>query len=107
MEEGNKGRFNAANNALRIHILHILNDLVRYDQKAMHQLAEFRVEPNEELQNSDSPVVLLEDEKVKGRWLLGIVGILNGVLGEHHKIAGQYDDDGDLIGFKPYLNKGA
>jgi hypothetical protein len=86
---------------LRDHAINTLNVLVSMDQIAMNALVEYRVEVNDAIKSPDfeSDVVLLQDEE--GELTLGVLGLINGILGPNHKIAGCYNDEGVLWKFQP------
>lgn len=105
----NRAQEHAARIELRDRALAMLNDLTKLDPEAMHLLAEIRAEVNEELQNARTPatdaVILLTDPGQPVR--LGIIGLINGILGLEYRVVGRYDDDGQLIGWGPFDPKPA
>jgi DNA-directed RNA polymerase subunit F len=91
---------------LRDRVLEFLNELVEADPAALHSLCEQRVYVNKKLENLNSPVVLLQGLAKSDQLQLGIIGIINGILGEFYKIAGVYGDDGKLQSFKKHGSSG-
>lgn len=91
-------------------VILLLNSAVECDKAAMHKLVEFRVRCNSALaqhptiqvrtgqeSNSIGAAALVDVHRV------GLLGILNGVLGmdefDQAYLAGSYDDEGKLIKF--------
>jgi hypothetical protein len=78
-------------------IIDFLNDLLEYDRNAISLLIMTRVECNEELSNHPTVQVLVRDNK----YLVGFLGILNGIYSKDNKyIAAIYDEDGIILKFK-------
>lgn len=76
-----------------------LNDLIKLDPDAVHNLCETRVPCNASLGNHHSVQVV----GCSPSPLVGLLGILNGFIGTQPDgwgyIAGRYGDDGKLFGF--------
>lgn len=89
---------------LRQHAIRLLNELVEADQPATQKLVEFRVEVSDKLMELDTPVVVVTDPGKPN--LLGVLGLINGILGAECRIEGIYDDNGTeeglLLKFGPH-----
>jgi hypothetical protein len=84
---------------LQNRILKMMNQLLGADRKAIQDLIEYRRPVNDEIEKlDDNDVILLEDET--GKLFLGVLGILNGILGPENKIVGVYSDAGELEEFQ-------
>lgn len=85
---------------LRSRVLKMLNQLVATDPWALHRLAEHRVPVTNKVEElADNDTVVFYDN---GNLSLGLIGIINGILGNEHRINGFYGDDGRLIEFQSY-----
>lgn len=86
---------------LRERVLMLLNTLVSLDPQALHQLAEARVPVSTKLADArETDAVVFRDRG--GALSLGLIGVINGILGSKHRIAGLYGDDGKLVHFQPF-----
>ena len=98
--------------------IRMLNGAMELDADALHALAEFRVPCNAQL--AAHPTIQVRTEKVSStsgaatfteQYKVGLLGILNGILGvDEHKqayLAGDYDNSGKLRKFivNPSLGK--
>lgn len=89
--------------SLRERVLKQLNQLAEADPDAMHALIEHREKVNDKIEGlSNNDTVFFEDEN--GQILLGVLGVINGILGPEHKISGVYGDDGKLKSFREASN---
>ena len=97
----NRAQEHAQRIELRDRTIAMLNDLTELDPDAMHLLAETRAEVNKEMQDAQTPateaVILLTDPGQPVR--LGVIGLINGILGLEYRIVGQYNDAGKLVGW--------
>jgi hypothetical protein len=79
--------------------LKVLNDLFQSDPKAILNLVDYRVDVGEEVADHPTVQVQVNCDNV---YKLGILGILNGIIGVHSNgegyIAAEYDGD-ILLGF--------
>jgi hypothetical protein len=81
-------------------VIHILNDMVRLDPEAAHQLVETRYLCNNDL--ADHPTIQVMGNE--GKPVVGFLGVLNGIFGADDRgigyIRAVFDDDtGKLTGF--------
>ena len=60
-------------------VIALLNEAVALDRKAMENLLNARVECNEAL--ADHPTIQVSNYFVPGKYVVGILGILNGIFG--------------------------
>jgi hypothetical protein len=81
-----------------------LNDAVKRDWKAMHQLVENRVAVKAEMVDHPTIIVVPVQQQQGTSFLLGMLGVINGLVREDDKsapIEAMFDDqNGELIGFK-------
>lgn len=57
----------------------LLNSAIKADKRAMHNLIEARVMCNKELANH--PTIQISSYHVEGQYVVGLLGILNGLFG--------------------------
>lgn len=85
---------------LRDRVILMLNQLMDADPMAIQGLIEYRQRVNESVENlEDNDVVLVEDDI--GQPLLGVLGIINGILGPGYTIGSKRDENGNLTKFIP------
>lgn len=92
---------------LRARILIMLAELTHEDPEAMLKLVEYRVPVNDKLLALDTEVVVQEDPP--GVMQLGLLGIINGILGNDHRISVFIENNGTpdayISSFQPYVRK--
>lgn len=83
-------------------IINFMNELIDLDYKAIESLVEHRVPCNEGLANHSTIQTARDD---KGKSIVGLLGILNGIVGKDEDgwgfIAANFEKDGCLIEFLP------
>ena len=84
-------------------ILSVLDTVLQHEPEALEKLIEHRVNVGDTFLNVNSPVVVEVvwdmDDPRKPR--LGMLGLINGFLGEDFKICAIFSDEEKLTGFKP------
>jgi len=79
-----------------------LNEFVATDQEAIKLLIENRVPCNEEMKNH--PTIQVQCDKEGNNPEVGLLGILNGLIGIHHSgwgyLSAEMEEGGRLIEFK-------
>jgi hypothetical protein len=87
--------------ALVDRIIGLLNEMTQADREAVQLLVETRVPCNDAL--ADHPTVQVHSER--GRHTVGLLGILNGILGADDEgwgyVCAVFDDHMQLVNFKP------
>jgi len=82
-------------------VIEILNELVQTDHDAIKNLIETRVPCNDELKNHET--VQVQCDKNGDNPEVGLLGILNGLIGKHDNcwgyLAAEMEDGGKLLGF--------
>lgn len=76
----------------------LLNSAMKCDPVAIHALIVNRVPCNQAL--VEHPCVVVDDLGAPDRSVVGLLGILNGLLPESHRVAYQIDESGLLVGFE-------
>jgi hypothetical protein len=100
---------------IQMRAVEALNHILKLDPAALSLLMEIRVMANEELSVSDSVVLMVLDEKsepgvrpgdhkLRNQDLgLGLLGVINTILGPGHRVAADYaDDNKTILNFAPY-----
>lgn len=88
------------------YVINFLNELTKIDKNAIEKLIECRVLCNEKLAEHESVQVVANMEENAGKsYSVGILGILNGLVGVHDEsgwgyIAAVYDDNGKFEKFE-------
>ena len=96
----------ALSEQFRITVLEILGDVLEHEPKALHDLIEYRVSVGDAFMHAETPVVVqVDDVKAGTNPQLGLLGIINGFLGNDHRIIGIFEKDGTLSGFAPFKAK--
>lgn len=78
-------------------VVNLLNELNKADPRVLKKLIEYRVPCNEKV--ADHPTVQVSPEG--DEYVVGLLGILNGLFDEKERLLACYDDDsGELLKFK-------
>lgn len=86
---------------MREKFLRMLNWVLEHDPQSMEALIEYRRPVNEKV--NQSPLVITMVDKDGKNPKLGLLGFINGFLGEDtNHIAAVFDEDNKLINFEPY-----
>ena len=86
-------------------VINFMNEVFEKDPDAIKGLIESRVSCNEDLMNHDTVQVLCkaDDEGKATDPTVGILGVLNGLIGKHETgwgyMAAEFDEDGNLHRF--------
>lgn len=91
------------NEAMRQDALAKLHFVLKHEPEALQNLIEYRqpVSPQFLRQQTDI-VIQVDDVKTGARPMLGVLGLINGLLGPDFRIVAVFEDDGSLIEFKPF-----
>lgn len=86
------------------YVINYLNELVKIDRNAMEKLIDSRVLCNIELSEHPAVQVAEFEENGEVKLTVGLLGILNGLIGVHEEtgwgyLAAEYDDNGILQKF--------
>ena len=80
-----------------------LNDLLKWDKKAISKLVDTRVPCNDELADHPTCQVATIADGIYNKCEVGLLGVLNGMFGVDENgrghIAAEYDDDDNLVSF--------
>jgi hypothetical protein len=83
--------------------LHLLNQLLFHEPKALEALIEHRAPVSSEFADFDSPIVVqVDDIETNSNPQVGMLGIINGILGRENKIVAVFNDQGVLEEFQPF-----
>lgn len=88
---------------MRTHVLEVLNQVLVLEPTVLRDLIEYRVPvSNSDLIHHSSVVVEVDDVTTAINPRLGLLGVINGLLGSDHRIMAVFDDDEQVSSFKPF-----
>jgi len=92
---------------LQTHVLNIMNEVLLYEPEALRDIIEHRAPVlGDKLLSRYSPVVVQVDNvKTSTNPKLGVLGLINGILGNDHRIMAIFEDDGRITSFKPFVHR--
>lgn len=90
---------------LQRRVLKVLEHILEHEAGALRTLLETRVSVGDKFLDADDDVVVQIENVGRPEPKLGVLGIINGILGSDNRIMVTIEDDGSLSGFSPYVKK--
>ena len=91
------------NKEMQDRVLTTLRAVLATDADALRDLFEYRVLVSDAFMERDEPIVVhaYDDDGNEAPPKLGVLGLINGILGHDFKICAVYEDDGTVSGVRP------